>query len=101
VSMTGEEAESGHFYRYECAEARVGRILIVMTDDGVVDVIRGDGRKELLSSALARHPGAALIPDRGVHAIWVAAIIKRIELPGSEYDAPLDDGSGFPRRAAR
>jgi hypothetical protein len=98
--MTGDSTESEQFYRYECAESRVGRILIVMTDDGVVDIIRGDSRKELISSALARHPGAALIPDRGVHSIWVAAIIKRIEQPGSEYDAPLDEGRGFPRRMA-
>jgi hypothetical protein len=98
--MTDEPTESEDFYRYECAESGVGRILIVMTDRGVVDIIRGDSRSELLSSALARHPGAAMIPDRGVHAIWVAAIIKRVEQPGSEYDAPLDDGDGFPQRVA-
>jgi hypothetical protein len=100
VSAIGETTESEQFYRYECAESRVGRILVVMTDDGVVDIIRGDSRKELLSSALARHPGAAMIPDRGVHAMWVAAIVKRIEQPGSEYDAPLDGGDRFPRRVA-
>jgi hypothetical protein len=89
-----------HFYRYACTESSVGRLLVLMTDDGVVDIIRGDSRSELLSAALARHAGAGLIPDRGVHAHWVASIVKRIELPGSEYGAPLDRGTGYERRAA-
>jgi hypothetical protein len=93
-------AESESFFRYTCAESSVGRILVVMTDDGVVDVIRGDSRKELLSTALARHPGAGMIPDRGVHSQWVAAIVKRIERPGSEYGVPIDDSAGYRRRAA-
>ena len=89
-----------HFYRYACTESSAGRLLVVMTDDGVVDVIRGDSRKELLSAALARHPGAGLIPDCGAHDLWVAAIVKRIERPVSEYGIPLDRGTGYERRAA-
>ena len=89
-----------HHYRYACAETSVGRLLVVMTEDGVVDVIRGDSRKELLSAALARHTGACLIPDRGVHAQWVASVVKRIERPGSAYDVPFDSGRGYEHRAA-
>jgi hypothetical protein len=92
--------ESENFFRYTCAESSVGRILVVMTEVGVVDIIRGDSRKELLSTALARHPGAGLIPDRGVHSQWVAAIVKRIEKPGSEYGIPIDDSADYGRGAA-
>jgi hypothetical protein len=100
VSLTPQTAESDHFFRYTCAESSVGRILVVMTDGGVVDIIRGDSRKELLTAALSRHPGAGLIPDKGVHSQWVAAIVKRIEKPGSEYGVPIDDSAGYRRRAA-
>ena len=89
-----------HFYRYACTESSAGRLLVVMTDAGVVDVIRGDSRKELLSAALARHPGAGLIPDRGVHAHWVAAIVKRVERPGREYGIPLDRSVGHEHSSA-
>jgi hypothetical protein len=100
VILTPPTAEADNFFRYTCAESSVGRILVVMSDGGVVDVIRGDSRKELLSAALARHPGAGLIPDKGVHSQWVAAIVKRIEKPGSEYGVPIDDSAGYRRRAA-
>jgi hypothetical protein len=98
--MTPPIVESEDFFRYTCAESSVGRILVVMTDVGVVDIIRGDSQKELLSTALARHPGAGLIPDRGVHAQWVAAIVERIEKPGGECGIPIDDSAGYRRRAA-
>jgi hypothetical protein len=100
VSRTPQTVESENFFRYTCAESSVGRILVVMTDGGVVDIIRGDSRKELLSAALARHPGAGLIPDRGVHSQWVAAIVKRIEKPGSEYGIPVNDSPDCSRSAA-
>jgi hypothetical protein len=100
MSQPPHAVEAEHFFRYAYAESGVGRILVVMTDAGVVDIIRGDNRKELLCAALARHPGAGLIPDRGVHMQWVAAIVKRIERPGNEYGAPIDDRRGLRNRAA-
>ena len=87
-------------FRYACAESSVGRILVVMTDYGVVDVIRGDSLRELLAAAVARHPAAGMIPDRGVHALWVAAVVKRLGFPGSDYSVPLDLGTSYDHRAA-
>ena len=78
------------FYSYTCAESGVGRLLVVMTDSGVVDVVSGDTRQELLSTAMARHPGFGFMPDRGVHAHWVAAVVRRIERQSIGAIIPVD-----------
>jgi len=91
---------SSHCYRYACTDSGVGRLLVVMTEEAVVDVISGDTREELLSRALARHPGSAMIPDRGVHAHWVASVVRRIESPGREWSVPLDLRDRPPQRVA-
>jgi hypothetical protein len=101
MSGTARPAEAIHFYRYACAESSMGRILVLMTDEGVVDVFRGDSRKELLRAALAHHPGAGLIPDRGAHLQWVAAVVKNIELPWLQSEVPIEDDAGIGRRVSR
>jgi len=91
VMSTSERfAVTADFYRYACAESSVGRLLVVMTQNGVVDVIWGDCLKQMLSAAMARHHEAGFIPDRGEHAQWVAAVVKRIEMPCLDLAAPLD-----------
>jgi hypothetical protein len=91
---------SEQFYRYAYVETSVGRLLVVMTDEGIVDVVSGEDRKELVSTAMARHPGKGFIPDRGVHTHWVAAIVRRIEQPGCGHVVPIDLAAGYGRRAA-
>ena len=68
-------------YRYACTDSAVGRLLVVMTETAVVDVILGDDFAHMLGAASARHPGATFTPDRGVNAGWVAQIVKRFEQP--------------------
>ena len=91
---------NAQFFRYAFAESSVGRVLVVMSEQGVADIISGDSPKEMLSAALARHPGSGMIPDRGAHAVWVAAVVRRIELPGCGYSIPLDLGTAYGQRAA-
>ena len=88
------------FYRYTCAESRLGPLLVVMTDRGVVDVISGDNFRQLLSAAIARHPGAGFVADGGAHADWAAAVVKRLEMPGTSIAVPYDLDAAYPRRAA-
>lgn len=76
--------------RYAYAESSHGRVMVAMSEDGVVDVILGDTREELLSKALRRFPGMSFIPDRGRHAHWVAAVIKRLESPVAGIVVPVD-----------
>ena len=100
MSHSSRPIHGAPLYRFACVESSVGRILIAMTDRGVVDIIRGDSRAELLRAALTRHPGADFVPDSGEHAHWVAAILKRIERPDLECCVPFDIGPHRRCRAA-
>lgn len=100
MNETPRSIEADDLYRYAYAESRFGRLLVVMTQRGVTDVISADGSELLLSSAMARHPGAGFIPDRNVHARWVAAVVQRIETPRASVDIPYDLDAGYLRRAA-
>ena len=100
MSRADQLIDTEHVYRYACAESSVGRLLIVMSENGVVDFIRGENLMQLLSRALTLHPGASLIPDRGVHTNWVAAIVRRFAHPESSCAVPLDLGIGYGPHAA-
>lgn len=88
------------FLRYECVESSIGRLLVVMSEQGVVDVILGDSRAQLLSSAVRRFPNTGFIPDRAAHAEWVASIVRHIELPYASRVVPVDLGSRRQTRVA-
>ena len=88
------------FYRFAFGDSKAGRILVIMSECGVVDVISGDTHTELLHAASDRHPTAGFAPDEGVHAHWVAAIVSRIDRADGEYSVPLHHSSVCERRAA-
>ena len=50
-------------YRYACAESDVGPLLVVISEDGLLDIILGDNTAALLRAAAARRwrrrPGGA------------------------------------------
>ncbi len=48
---TALQGSEEHTLRYECAETSVGRLLVVISEHGVVDVILGDSLHEMLSRA--------------------------------------------------
>jgi hypothetical protein len=92
-------SESG-FLRYAYADSPVGRLLVAMSDKGVVDIILGSSNAELLASAVRRFPGMGLVPDRGVHADWVSTVVGRVARPEVHVLVPLEFAFGGERRAA-
>lgn len=100
--MYGSELNSPEdaFLRYAYAESASGRLLVLMSRRGVVDVILGDDRVQLLKAAAKRFPSMGFIPDRGVHSEWVAVVVKRIELPEPCVVIPVDVGFDSGLRAA-
>ncbi len=84
----------GGFLRYACVESARGRLLVLMSDRGVVDVIHGDSKSEMLSCAARRFPSAGFVPDRDMHSVWVAAVVARVELPEIGMVVPIDLGFG-------
>lgn len=81
--------------RYDFAGVHFGRIAIVMSESGVVDICLGETDQELLTQLSHRFPRNLCVPDEGTHATWVGAVVSR--LAGSE-DAcatfPIDCGAG-------
>lgn len=88
------------FLRYACVESSQGRLLVLMSDRGVVDVVFGDSKTEMLSCAARRFPTAGFVPDRGAHAVWVAAVVSRVELPERGMVIPIDLAFGHRLRPA-
>jgi hypothetical protein len=90
----------GGFLRYACVESARGLLLVLMSDRGVVDVVLGDSKTDMLSCAARRFPSAGFVPDKGSHSLWVAAVVARVELPGIGVVIPVDLGFGYRLRAA-
>ena len=87
-------------YRYASADSDVGRLLVVMSDEGLVDVIRGETQGELLRRAASRYPWGSFTPDDGAHDVWVARVVERFEQPMRGEVVPLPLGRDRMRRAA-
>lgn len=75
---------------YALVESSLGRLLVVMSRQGVVDVLLGESRARLLADAKKRFPGSILVPDHGAHGDWVAAVVTRIECARVTGVAPVD-----------
>jgi hypothetical protein len=100
MGHTALHGSEEHTLRYECAETSVGRLLVVISEHGVVDVLLGDSLHEMLSRATKRFPNSGFFPDRGLHSDWVAAVVKRVELPAASDLIPIDLTFDRRRRAA-
>jgi len=100
MSETHRSTAPERSYRYACADSDVGPLLVVMSEDGLLDVILGESLDELLRAAAAWHPGVCFTPDRGIHAEWVASVVRRFEQPASGVVVRAAYASGFPAIAA-
>lgn len=79
--------------RYVEASTRAGRVLIVMSPSGVVDIVlaeHGESSGDLAKSVQTRFPNAFLIPDNGAHRSWVAAAVARLNGAHADFVVPLD-----------
>jgi hypothetical protein len=76
-------------YRYASVESDVGRLLVVMSDEGLVDVIRGETQGEVLRRAAGRYPWGCFTPDDGSHDAWVEGVVERFAQPTGAEVVPL------------
>jgi hypothetical protein len=85
--------------RYARLITRAGVVLVVMSECGLVDVVRAEhetSAEGLRRSVQERFPTSRLIPDHGVHADWAAAVASRIDGRRTDFAAPLDVGRCVP-----
>jgi hypothetical protein len=86
--------------RYAYVESSQGRLLVMMSSDGVVDVILGESEAQALWDAARRFPDIGFVPDCDVHVDWVTAVVNRVERPDDCTIIPSDLGFGLRQRAA-
>jgi hypothetical protein len=85
--------QSQRVLRYVASPTRFGNVLVLMSREGVVDVVlygRETTPSNLLLSLRARFPRTALLPDEGTHSSWVAAVVAHLEGARPELGVPVD-----------
>lgn len=78
----------GGFLRYACVESAEGRLLVLMSDLGVVDVIRGDSKTEMLSCAARRFPTAGFVPIGAFTPFGLLRLSLELRCPRSGWSFP-------------
>lgn len=77
---------------------RVGRVFVLMSRTGVVDVVLDSARATIGDPAggdpmrilESRFPEAEIVPDDGTRLPWAEAVAARIDGAFAETDAPVD-----------
>ena len=85
--------QSRRVLHYVESSTRVGRVLIVMSRSGVVDIVLAEHAAAPGSPVCclqSRFPDAMLVPDDGSHGSWAAAVVARIDRARGDLVAPID-----------
>jgi len=84
--------QSRKVLRYIMSATHVGLVLVLMSHEGVVDIVLdGEGvLGDLYESLRSRFPNTRLIPDDGAHSTWAAAVVARIDGASTDFAVPID-----------
>jgi AraC family transcriptional regulator of adaptative response/methylated-DNA-[protein]-cysteine methyltransferase len=83
---------------YAFADTSVDRILVAMSEAGVAEVSFVVTDEQALDATARRFRGAAVEPDDGARAEWVAAAVSHVETPLDATPVPIDmRGTDFQR----
>jgi len=80
---------------YVESRTRAGRVLIVMSRAGVVDIVLaepGVRPSGVLASLRSRFPNAVLLPDDGSRGSWAAVVVARFDGARADFLVPIDLG---------
>jgi hypothetical protein len=93
---------------YILSQTRVGLVLVLVSRDGVVDIVLyadDVALGDLYQFLRSRFPDTSLVPDNGAHGSWAAAAVARIDGANADIEAPIDLGwsaaCGHSEQAAR
>jgi AraC family transcriptional regulator of adaptative response/methylated-DNA-[protein]-cysteine methyltransferase len=76
--------------RYGTGKCALGRILVALSDNGIVTIMIGDGPEKLLGDLRPRFPKATLLHDEKACRAVVAKVIKYVAAPFGRFGLPLD-----------
>ena len=85
--------ESTNVLHYVALPTRVGRVVVLMSGCGVVDVVF-DGPAATPSDPFrviaSRFPRTRLLPGDGAQRVWAAAVVEHIDGTRPRLEAPVD-----------
>jgi len=76
--------------RYGVGKCALGRILVALSDNGIVTIMIRDGTEKLLRDLRPRFPKAKLLHDEKACRAVVAKVIKYVAAPFGRFPLPLD-----------
>ena len=76
--------------RYGTGKCALGRVLVALSDKGIVSIMIRERVAQLAGDLKARFPKAELVQDERGCAPAVAKVIQYIGLPASRFPLPLD-----------
>ena len=80
---------------YAVSMTRTGRVFIVMSRDGIVDIMLAEPNapiRETLATARLRFPNTIFLPDDGARGSWAAAAVARLDGASADFMVPIDLG---------
>jgi AraC family transcriptional regulator of adaptative response/methylated-DNA-[protein]-cysteine methyltransferase len=87
---TYRKGGKGAAIAYAFGESGLGPVLVAATANGVCFVAMGDSRKALAAELRGEFPAAALAPDGGDLADYLAEVLRRIDGAPPSRELPLD-----------
>ena len=76
--------------RYGTGKCALGRVLVALSDKGIVSIMIRERVAQLAGDLKARFPQAELVQDEKGCAAAVAKVLKYIGLPAGRFPLPLD-----------
>ncbi|MDR3687265.1 MAG: hypothetical protein P4L93_09950 [Coriobacteriia bacterium] len=79
--------------RYAVSTSRTGRVLVLMSRNGVVDVVLVSDRttpRDWTELLAARFPDTRFILDDGERGSWAAAVVARLDGAQDNLVVPID-----------
>ncbi|MDZ4290182.1 MAG: methylated-DNA--[protein]-cysteine S-methyltransferase [Prosthecobacter sp.] len=96
------EGKMGEEIRFVMGPSSLGLVLVASSQKGIVAILLGGGRKQLVEELQQDFPQAHLVRENGSCEDVVPRVIECIEDPARDLDLPLDmRGTDFQKRVWR
>jgi AraC family transcriptional regulator of adaptative response/methylated-DNA-[protein]-cysteine methyltransferase len=90
---------SGEEIRFLLGKSSLGTVLVAEASKGIVSILIGEHREELIQDLRRRFPRSHIVPEHSDKENLLAKVITFIEKPDENLDLPLDlRGTAFQKR---
>jgi len=98
-NASGALPQSGEEIRFLVGESSLGKVLIAQSNKGIVSILIGEDRQELIHELQKRFPRSHIVPEPSDKENLLAKVIAFVEKPEENLYLPLDvRGTAFQKR---